>query len=120
MEREYDLEERLVNFGLEVMEIVEALPNTKVANLIAGQLLRSGTSPAFNYGEAQVAESNNDFIHKMSICIKELKETSISFLFIIRKPMLNELQNVISCHAECIELLKIFKASIKTARSKKN
>jgi len=74
----YDLEERLIQFALLIIDIVEMLPNTRAGNHIAGQLIRSGTSPAFNYGEAQVAESRDDFIHKMKICLKELKETHIA------------------------------------------
>ena len=60
----YDLEERLIQFAPLIIDIVEMLPNTRAGNHIAGQLIRSGTSPAFNYGEAQVAESRDDFIHK--------------------------------------------------------
>ena len=74
----YDLEERLIQFALLIIDIVKMLPNTRAGNHIAGQLIRSGTSPAFNYGEAQVAESRDDFIHKMKICLKELKETHIA------------------------------------------
>ena len=74
----YDLEERLIQFAPLIIDIVEMLPNTRAGNHIAGQLIRSGTSPAFNYGEAQVAESRDDFIHKMKICLKELKETHIA------------------------------------------
>jgi len=74
----YDLEERLIQFALLIIDIVEMLPNTRAGNHIAGQLICSGTSPAFNYGEAQVAESRDDFIHKMKICLKELKETHIA------------------------------------------
>jgi len=86
--RKYDLEERLIGFALLVIQIVEILPDNKVGNHIGGQLLRSGTSPAFNYGEAQSAESINDFIHKMKICLKELRETKISLKIIKRKPLL--------------------------------
>lgn len=76
--KKYDLEERLIQFALLIIDIVEMLPNTRAGNHIAGQLIRSGTSSAFNYGEAQVAESRDDFIHKMKICLKELKETHIA------------------------------------------
>ena len=74
----YDLEDRLIEFSLLIIDIVEKLPNTRAGNHIGGQLIRCGTSPAFNYGEAQVAESRDDFIHKMKICLKELKETLIA------------------------------------------
>jgi four helix bundle protein len=59
--RKYDLEERLANFTCRMIDVAEALPNTRVGNYIAGQLIRSCHSPAFNYGEAQAAESRNDF-----------------------------------------------------------
>jgi len=86
--KKYDLEERLIQFALLIIDIVEMLPNTRAGNHIAGQLIRSGTSPAFNYGEAQVAESRDDFIHKMKICLKELKETHIAVQIIQRKPLI--------------------------------
>lgn len=95
------------------------LPNTKAGNHIAGQLLRSGTSPAFNYGEAQVAESRNDFIHKMKICLKELKETSIALEIVKRKPLIKELDKVERANKECKELISIFVKSIETARRNK-
>ena len=70
-ERKFDLEDRLIEFAIIITDIVEALPNTKAANHLGGQMLRSGCSPALNYGEAQEAEYRNDFIHKMGICRKE-------------------------------------------------
>ena len=63
----YDLQERLINFAVDIVQVVESLSTTKPANHIGGQVLRSGTSPAFNYGEAQSAESRRDFVHKMKI-----------------------------------------------------
>ncbi len=77
MNRKYDLEERLIDFVLLIDEIIENLPPTKLANHLSGQMVRSGTSPALNYGEAQSAESQKDFIHKMQIILKELRETRI-------------------------------------------
>ncbi len=68
----YDLEERLIDFAVRVITVVEALPDTKAGRHIAGQLVRSGTSPAPNYGEAQSAESVDDFVHKLKIALKEL------------------------------------------------
>ncbi len=71
------LEERLIDFAVIIVSVVEALPNSKAGNHIANQLIRSGTSPAPNYGEAQSAESRKDFIHKMKISLKELRETMV-------------------------------------------
>jgi four helix bundle protein len=74
----YDLEDRLIDFAIIVDDIVEVLPNTRLGNYISGQMIRSGCSPALNYGEAQSAESRNDFIHKMKLILKELRETMVS------------------------------------------
>src|ERR1700731_3163443 len=71
----FDLEERLLEFSARIIEIVDALPNTRAANHIAGQLLRCGTSPYGNHGEVEAAESGRDFVHKLRVCLKELKET---------------------------------------------
>ena len=113
--KKYDLEERLIEFSLLILDIVEKLPDTKSGNHFAGQLLRSGTSPALNYGEAQVAESRNDFIHKMKICLKELKESYIALQIIKRKPLITEYPNLDLCISECKEFIAIFLKSIETA-----
>ena len=96
---------------------IEALPNTKAGNHTAGQLVRSGTSPAPNYGEAQGAESRKDFIHKMKIALKELRESLIWLRIIERKPLCdpNEMTESIN---ECDDLISIFVTSVKTAESK--
>ncbi len=116
----YDLEDRLIQFSLLIIDIVEILPSTKTGNHIAGQMIRSGTSPAFNYGEAQVAESRSDFIHKMKICLKELKETHIALQIIRRKPLVKDLLKVDKTIAECKELISIFVKSVETARKNKS
>src|SRR6266849_1140285 len=72
--RKYDLEERLLEFAAMVIDVSEKLPNTRAGNHLAGQLLRSGTSPYGSHGEAQTPESAEDFIHKMKVCLKELRE----------------------------------------------
>jgi len=117
--RKYDLEERLIEFSLLIIRLVEMLPDTRVGSHIGGQLLRSGTSPAFNYGEAQSAESINDFIHKMKVCLKELRETKISMKIIKRKPLLNSIEVIDNSLKECDELIAIFVKSIETAQKNK-
>ena len=72
-QKKYDLEERLVNYTCRMIDVVEALPGTRAGNYIAGQLIKSCHSPTFNYGEAQAAESREDFIHKLGIVLKELR-----------------------------------------------
>jgi four helix bundle protein len=71
----YDLEDRLIEFAVRIIDLAEALPGTVASKNLGGQIVRSGTSPALNYAEAQSAESKNDFVHKMKICLKELRET---------------------------------------------
>ncbi len=109
-----DLEDRLIDFAVRVLNVAESLPSTKAGNHIAGQLIRSGTSPAPNYGEAQSAESRRDFIHKMKICLKELRETLIWLQIIQRKPLCDasRLEDILK---ECDELIAIFVKSVKTA-----
>ncbi len=111
-ERANQLEDRLIDFAVRVIAVVEALPDSKAGKHIAGQLVRAGTSPAPNYGEARAAESRADFIHKLKIALKELRETLVWLKIIERKPMLpvSRLGNIV---AECDEL--IFVASLKTA-----
>jgi len=114
----YDLDERLLDFLVGIIRITEALPNTRAGNHVAGQLLRSGTSPHPNHGEAQAAESGKDFIHKMSICLKELRE-SLRWLRLIEKAKLVEdKSNLQLLLKESDELVRIFVASIKTAGGK--
>lgn len=114
-----DIEDRLIDFAVRVLNVTEALPNTKAGNHIAGQLVRSGTSPAPNYGEAQSAESRKDFIHKMKICLKELRETLI-WLRIIERKRLCPPERLADILEECDELIAIFVASVKTAEEKPN
>jgi four helix bundle protein len=117
MKKPQDLENRLIDFAVMIINVIEALPNTKAGNHIAGQLVRSGTSPAPNYGEAQSAESRKDFIHKMKIALKELRESLIWLRIIARKPLCdpNEMTEAIR---ECDELIAIFVTSVKTSKNK--
>jgi len=116
---DYDLEDRLINFAVRIIALIESLPNNKVGKHIGGQLLRSGTSPAPNYGEAQGAESCSDFIHKMKICLKELRETRV-WLKIIGKTKLIEPESKLKLIIEeNDQLISIFVASIKTAKENK-
>jgi four helix bundle protein len=117
-ERRFDLEDRLIDFALRIDEIVESLPNTKLGNHIGNQLIRCGTAPALNYGEAQSAESTSDFIHKLKIILKELRESRICLKIILKKPLLkpDRMTDIIQ---ENNELIAIFLKSIETAKKKK-
>lgn len=115
---EYNLENRLIQYAILTSEVAEILPNTKLGNHLAGQLIRSGTAPALIYGEVQGAESRKDFIHKMKLILKELRETKINLLFVKRKPLLTDQINLEKSIDETIQLILIFSSSIKTASSK--
>ena len=118
-EKKYDLEDRLIDFAVSIIRLVEGLPNTKSANHLGGQLLRSGTSPSLNYGEAKAGESKNDFIHKMKVCLKKLRESNNCLKIIERAKISDDEQLVSYLLKECNELISIFVTSILTA-SKRN
>jgi four helix bundle protein len=114
----YDLGERLLAFTVIIIKIVEMLPNTKTGNHFAGQLLRSGTAPYPNHGEAQAAESPKDFIHKLRISLKELRETYRWLRLIKRVPLISPADLLDEVLAETDELIRIFVASIQTSEKK--
>jgi len=118
-EEKFDLEERLVDFAARCIKVAESLPRSFAGQHLSGQLIRSGTSPALNYGEAQGAESRKDFVHKMRVCLKELRETRICLKITIRSNMLSE-ENLTSLIQETNELISIFVTSIKTAKQNMN
>jgi four helix bundle protein len=115
--RKYDLEERLIDFVLILDEIIDQLPSNRLTNHIAGQMIRSGTSPALNYGEAQSAESQKDFIHKMQLSLKELRETKVCLKIILRKEFIIK-EIIMNALSENEELIAIFAQSVKTAKSR--
>jgi four helix bundle protein len=122
MQKKYDLEERLIEFASRSIDVSEALPRTLAGNHLAGQLLRSGTAPCLQYGEAQSAESRNDFIHKMKISLKELRETLNCLRLINKKKWFSE-SELTQLLDENNQLISIFVKSLATARknsTKKN
>ena len=112
--------ERLIDFAVKIIRIAESLPKTQVGKHIAGQLIRSGTSPASNYGEAQSAESRSDFIHKMKVSLKELRETKIWLLIILKVDLYKSVSKLESLIEENNQLISIFVKSIKTAKSNRS
>lgn len=114
-----NIEERLIDFAVKVLSLVESLPSTKSAIHLGGQILRSGTSPALNYGEAKAAESKSDFIHKMKICLKELRETYNCLRIIHRAKIFKDEEQIADLITECNELISIFVKSIYTASNPK-
>jgi four helix bundle protein len=114
--RKFDLEDRLLEFASAVIDLSEMLPDTRAGNHIAGQLLRSGTSPYPNHGEAEAAESREDFIHKLKICLKELRETRRWARLIKRKAWVKDEAILLFVLRESDELIRIFHSSIQTAK----
>ena len=115
----FEVEARLISFSVRVIKMAETLPKEMAAKHLASQIIRSATSPALNYGEAQNAESIDDFLHKMKICLKELRETFVCLKIIDHcgwfaqgklSPLLTENN----------ELLAIFTASTKTIANNKS
>lgn len=113
-----DIQERLVDFAVAIIDLTAKLPRISAGRHVARQLLRSGTSPAPNYAEARGAESRRDFIHKLRIVLKELNETYI-WLEVIQKSRLLKATKVTLLKAECDELGRIINASIRTSMSRK-
>ena len=118
--RIFDLEERLIDFAVRIIRTTESLPKTRAGNHIAGQLVRCGTSPAPNYGEAQSAESRSDFIHKMKVSLKELRETRIWLLMIVKANLIKPMSKLEPLIRENNELISIFVTSVKTAKQKED
>ena len=112
----YDLEERLIEFAVRIIDLAEALPRTVASKNLGSQIVRSGTSPALNYAEAQSAESKNDFVHKMKICLKELRETLVCLKIIMLKGYFKE-NKLAALLQENSELISIFVKSIQTAKN---
>jgi four helix bundle protein len=114
-----NLELRLIDFSLKIDKLTSQLPSTKLCDRITDQMVRSSSSVAFNYGEAQSAESRNDFIHKMKVCLKELRECFVGLKFIKRGNFKFDQTKRDELHSENNELISIFVSSIKTARRNK-
>lgn len=111
-----NLEQRLIDFAVLIVWIVKRIPKTIEGKEIASQLIRSGTSPALNYGEAKSAESRRDFIHKIKIVLKELRETHINLKTIYRANLNPNKEKIEEIIQECNELISIFVISVQTAR----
>ena len=121
-----DLEDRLLEFAARVGKLVDAMPETRLARHVAGQLVRSGTSPAPNYAEACAAESKRDFIHKLGIALKELRETKVWIKLILKaelvpsermSPLLDEAQQLCNIIGKSIVTAKTNQQKRKSSRS---
>ena len=118
-DKKFDLQDRLINFAVRIIKLAESLPESKIGNHIRGQILRCGTSPAPNYGEAQSTESRADFIHKLKIALKELRETKVWLLIIQRAELIKPTAKIDSLLDENEQLISIIFKSTETARKNK-
>ena len=117
-QNKFDLEDRLVDFACMCLEVCDLLPASKAGQNLEFQLSKSSTACALIYGEAQAAESKADFIHKMKMVLKEIRESRVNLKIIIKKPVvINEKVN--KAFGEANELMAIFLKSIDTARQNK-
>lgn len=114
--KKFDLEERLINFSVLILKISESMPKTRAGNHLSGQLVRSGTSASLNYGEAQAGESRKDFIHKIKIVLKELRETLVCLKIIYRAKLYKLQDDMNLAMSENDELISIFVRSVETTQ----
>jgi four helix bundle protein len=111
-----DLEERLINFSVLVIDITDSMSKSRAGNHLSGQLIRSGTSVSLNYGEAQSGESRKDFIHKIKVVLKELRESYICLKIIQRAKLYGKEDTIQEGLKENNELISIFVKSVETAQ----
>jgi four helix bundle protein len=117
-QNKFDLEDRLVDFACMCLEVCDLLPNTKTGQNLQYQLSKSSTTSALVYGEAQAAESRADFIHKMKVVLKEIRESRVNLKIIKRKPVIVN-DKVDKAFSEANELMAIFLKSVETAKQNK-
>jgi four helix bundle protein len=111
-----ELSERLWRFAARAGKAVDALPDTRLRRHVAGQLVRCGTASPPSYDESCAAESRRDFVHKLGIALKELKETRGWLRFIVIAELLRA-KKIAPLHEESQELIKILGKSVSTAKS---
>ena len=112
-----DLSERLLDYGAHIIRLVESLPNNFIGRRIGDQLLRSGTSVGANYEEAQGAESKKDFIHKLQVALKELRE-SFYWLKLLDRTKKNSMKELDFLINEASQLRAILSKAVVTSKGK--
>lgn len=115
--KKFNLEDRLIDYSVLITDIVENMANTKAGNHYTGQLIRSGTSPCLNYAEAQSGESRRDFVHKLKIVLKELRETNVCLKIIDKTGLCKSTEFIQPVIIETNELISIFVKCIETAKA---
>lgn len=118
MNREYNIENRLIEFSVAIINACKKTNNSYAAKHLTEQLIRSATSSALNYGEAQSAQSPEDFLHKMRLSLKELRETKVNLRIQKGAKLLLNKKEVDDLISENDELIAIFVTSIRTSEKK--
>ena len=113
--KKYDMETRLLKYTASIVRVVEKMVKTKSSNLVGAQLLRAGTSTYFNHGEAKAAESPRDFVHKLELCLKGLRDTKRALMLTRQVPLMHSLTELDALQTETDQLIRIFCVSIRTA-----
>jgi four helix bundle protein len=113
-----EIQERLIDFAVLIIELTKTIRKDAAGTTVISQIVRSGTSPALNYGEAIAAESPKDFVHKMQIVLKELRETWVSLQIMKRSDLCKDTELLLKILDECNQLISIFVKSVNTAKSK--
>jgi four helix bundle protein len=113
-----ELEKRLVTLSVNIDKLCKEMPKSFMSEHLMKQIIRSSTSAALNYGEAQAAESRSDFIHKVSIVLKELRESQIALNLLSASVTDEQEKLMLDCRLECGELVAIFHKTVMTAKSK--
>ena len=114
----YDLENRLILFAVDILKLVESFPSNDVGRYYRSQMIRSGSSSALNYGEAQAAESRRDFAHKMQVVLKELRETQIALKILALRGM-GDMQEMKALQNESGQLVAICTTIVSKVKQKK-
>lgn len=117
-QKKYDIEERLIQFAVAIIGACNKLDGSYASQHLSKQLIRSTTSAALNYGEAQSAESAKDFLHKMKLCLKELRESLVNLKIQKGAELIKDIQKIDILIQENNELISIFVASIRTSQNK--
>ena len=114
--KKYDIEERLIKFAIAIIKACNKMDGSYASQHLSKQLIRSTTSAALNYGEAQGAESQKDFLHKMKLCLKELRESMVNLKIQKGAELIQNIEKLDGLLQENNELISIFVASIRTSQ----
>lgn len=111
------LQARLNEFAVRIMVVAAALPDSLVGRHVAEQIIRVDTSPAPNYAEALGSESRTEFIHKIGVVLKELRETNVWLQTIASATLIKPVERLAPIRQECDQLVSVFVSSVNTARN---